>query len=52
MGDQEDVAPAGWAYKPLGDYLRRESTHVDQYARDIEHHVPYRDARRIARSKS
>jgi len=23
MGDQEDVPPAGWAYKPLGDYLRR-----------------------------
>jgi predicted N-acyltransferase len=36
----------------IGDYLRRESRHVDEYARDIEHHVPYRDARRIARSKS
>ena len=36
----------------IGDYLRRESRHMDEYARDIEHHVPYRDARRIARSKS
>ena len=35
----------------IGDYLRREGAHVDEYARDIEHHVPYRDARRIARSK-
>jgi predicted N-acyltransferase len=36
----------------IGDYLRREGAHVDEYARDIEHHVPYRDARRNARSKS
>jgi predicted N-acyltransferase len=36
----------------IGDYLRREGAHMDEYARDIEHHVPYRDARRIARSKS
>ena len=36
----------------IGDYLRREGAHVDAYARDIEHHVPYRDARRDARSKS
>ena len=35
----------------IGDYLRREGTHVDRYAREIEAHVPYRDARRDARSK-
>ncbi len=35
----------------IGDYLRREGTHMDQYAREIEAHVPYRDARRDARSK-
>jgi predicted N-acyltransferase len=35
----------------IGDYLRRESVHVDEYARDIDTHVPYRDARRAARSK-
>jgi predicted N-acyltransferase len=35
----------------IGDYLRRESVHVDEYARDIDTHVPYRDARRVARSK-
>jgi predicted N-acyltransferase len=35
----------------IGDYLRREGAHVDEYARDIEHHVPYRDARRNARGK-
>jgi len=35
----------------IGDYLRREGTHVDEYARDIESHVPYRDARRNARGK-
>ncbi len=35
----------------IGDYLRREGAHVDDYAREIEQHVPYRDARREARSK-
>jgi hypothetical protein len=35
----------------IGDYLRRESVHVDEYARDVDQHVPYRDARRAARSK-
>ena len=35
----------------IGDYLRREGAHVDRYAREIEAHVPYRDARRDARSK-
>lgn len=35
----------------IGDYLRRESLHVDEYAREVDLHVPYRDARRAARSK-
>jgi predicted N-acyltransferase len=35
----------------ISDYLRRESAHVDEYARDVDLHVPYRDARRAARSK-
>jgi uncharacterized protein len=35
----------------IDDYLRRESVHVDDYARDVDTHVPYRDARREARSK-
>ncbi|HEX6395822.1 MAG TPA: peptidogalycan biosysnthesis protein [Steroidobacteraceae bacterium] len=35
----------------IGDYLRRESRHVDEYAREVDTHVPYRDARRAARSK-
>jgi len=35
----------------IGDYLRREGPHLDQYAHEIEKHVPYRDARREARSK-
>ena len=35
----------------IGDYLRREGAHMDEYAREIEQHVPYRDARRDARSK-
>jgi len=35
----------------IGDYLRRESVHVDEYAREVDLHVPYRDARRAARSK-
>jgi len=35
----------------IGDYLRRESLHVDEYAREVDLHVPYRDARRSARSK-
>jgi predicted N-acyltransferase len=33
----------------IGDYLRREGAHVDEYARDIGHHLPYRDGRRNAR---
>jgi predicted N-acyltransferase len=36
----------------IGDYLRRESVHVDEYARDVDLHVPYRDARRAARDKA
>jgi len=35
----------------IGDYLRREGTHMDEYAREIQKHVPFRDARREARSK-
>jgi predicted N-acyltransferase len=35
----------------IGDYLRRESVHVDEYAREVDLHVPYRDARRAARTK-
>jgi predicted N-acyltransferase len=35
----------------IGDYLRREGLHMDEYAREIEKHVPFRDARREARSK-
>lgn len=35
----------------IGDYLRREGAHVDDYASEIAQHVPYRDARREARSK-
>jgi uncharacterized protein len=35
----------------IGDYLRREGAHMDEYARDIDAHVPYREGRRIARSK-
>jgi predicted N-acyltransferase len=35
----------------IGDYLRREGAHMDEYAREIQKHVPYRDARREARSK-
>jgi predicted N-acyltransferase len=35
----------------IGDYLRRESLHVDEYAREVDTHVPYRDARRAARAK-
>ena len=35
----------------IGDYLRREGAHVDEYAREIQKHVPFRDARREARSK-
>ena len=35
----------------IGAYLEREGAHVDRYAREIEAHVPYRDARRDARSK-
>jgi predicted N-acyltransferase len=35
----------------IGDYLRREGPAVEDYAREIAAHVPYRDARRDARSK-
>jgi predicted N-acyltransferase len=35
----------------IGEYLRRESVHIDEYAREVDTHVPYRDARRTARSK-
>jgi uncharacterized protein len=35
----------------IGDYLRREGTHMEEYAREIQKHVPYRDARREARAK-
>jgi uncharacterized protein len=35
----------------IGDYLRREGAHMDEYAREIETHVPYREARLRARSK-
>jgi len=35
----------------IGDYLRREGPAVEEYAREIAEHVPYRDARREARSK-
>jgi predicted N-acyltransferase len=35
----------------IGDYLRREGMHMDEYAREIGKHVPFRDARREARSK-
>jgi hypothetical protein len=45
-----------WIVEPkfraaIGDYLRREGAHVDEYARDIGSHVPYRDARRDARKR-
>jgi uncharacterized protein len=45
-----------WIVEPrfraaIGDYLRREGAHVDEYARDIGSHVPYRDARRDARKQ-
>ena len=33
----------------IGDYLRREGMHVQNYAQEISLHVPYRDARRSAR---
>jgi predicted N-acyltransferase len=47
---------AHWIVDPrfraaIGDYLRREGLHMDEYAREIEKHVPFRDARREARSK-
>jgi predicted N-acyltransferase len=35
----------------IGEYLAREGVHMDEYAREIDTHVPYRDARRTARSK-
>jgi predicted N-acyltransferase len=35
----------------IADYLRREGPAVDEYAREVAAHVPYRDARREARSK-
>jgi len=33
----------------IGDYLRREGMHVENYAQEVSLHVPYRDARREAR---
>ena len=36
----------------IGDYLRREEPHVDDYAREIAQHVPYRDGRRDAQARS
>jgi uncharacterized protein len=35
----------------IGEFLAREGAHMDEYAREIDTHVPYRDARRAARSK-
>jgi predicted N-acyltransferase len=35
----------------IGEYLLREGAQMDEYAREIDTHVPYRDARRAARSK-
>ncbi|HET9863400.1 MAG TPA: GNAT family N-acetyltransferase [Steroidobacteraceae bacterium] len=35
----------------IGDYLRREGMHVENYAQEVGLHVPYRDARREARGK-
>jgi predicted N-acyltransferase len=35
----------------IGDYLRREGAHVENYAGEIERHVPFRNARREAREK-
>src|SRR4029078_5394279 len=42
---------AHWIVDPrfraaIGDYLRREGLHMDEYAREIEKHVPFREARR------
>jgi predicted N-acyltransferase len=34
----------------IADYLQREGLHVDAWSREIEAHVPFRDARRQARS--
>jgi predicted N-acyltransferase len=33
----------------IGDYLRREDPHVNDYASEIAQHVPYREGRRTAR---
>ena len=35
----------------IGEYLEREGAHVENYADEINRHVPYRDARREARDK-
>jgi predicted N-acyltransferase len=35
----------------IGDYLEREGAHVENYADEVNRHVPYRDARREARGK-
>jgi predicted N-acyltransferase len=35
----------------IGDYLRREGRHVENYAQEVGLHVPYRDARRKARAE-
>jgi uncharacterized protein len=36
----------------IAEYLKREGAHMDAYARQVEQHVPYRDARRVARTGS
>jgi predicted N-acyltransferase len=35
----------------ISDYLKREGTQVDRYAHEIDKHVPYREARQVARAK-
>jgi len=35
----------------IGDYLAREGAHMARYAHEVDRHVPYRDARREARSR-
>jgi predicted N-acyltransferase len=35
----------------IANALKHEAPHVDAYAREVEMHVPYRDARRAARPK-
>ena len=38
--------------RPSATTCGAKATHVDEYAREIDTHVPYRDARRAARSKT